>query len=150
MQNWMGLLLASKNNWKWPRNYFDNSAWKAYVVHRSIITTFWKVTRIEKSVFKKIQETNIVLSNCSFFLVFSLRFFCVHYFSSTLLVMIRTTKRQRTNKASNINKIIYCNYNIMTKSISDATLNFPKNYWICSYVGVIYSNCNIPDSFCFR
>ena len=83
------------------------------------------------------------------FSAFSLRFFCVHYFSSTLLVMIRTTKRQRTNKASNINKIIYCNYNIMTKSRSDATLNFPKNYWICSYVGVIYSTCNIRDSFCF-
>lgn len=150
MQNWMGLLLASKNNWKWPRNYFDNSAWKAYVVHRSIITTFWKVTRIENVCFQENSRNQYCAFKLQFFSCFFSAFFCVHYFSSTLLVMIRTTKRQRTNKASNINKIIYCNYNIMTKSISDATLNFPKNYWICSYVGVMYSNCNIPDSFCFR
>ena len=39
--------------------------------------------------------------------LFSLCFFCIHYFSFALLTIIRATQRQRIriNKASNINKI---------------------------------------------
>ena len=86
-----------------------------------------------------------------FSLFFSLCFFCVHYFSFAILTIIRTTNWQRAhiNKASNINKIINCNYEIMAKSRYDAILNFPKNYLISSYLGVTLSSCNIQDNFCF-
>ena len=84
-----------------------------------------------------------------FSLFFSLCFFCVHYFSFAILTIIRTTNWQRAhiNKASNINKIINCNYEIMAKSRYDAILNFPKNYLISSYLGVTLSSCNIQDNF---
>ena len=87
-----------------------------------------------------------------FSLLFSVYFFCVHYFSLALLTIIRTTKRQRThlNKDSNINKIIYF---VIMKSWQkwryDAILNFPKNCIISSYLGVTVSSCNIKDNFCF-
>ena len=96
---------------------------------------------------KKIQETNIVFSNWSFFLsFFSLCFFCVHYFSFALLTIIRTTKWQRTHitEASNINKIINCNYEIMAKMKIWRHIKFSKkNYLISSYLGVTLSSRNI-------
>ena len=90
-------------------------AWKTYVVRRSG-SEGWKgnYNKILESR-QKIQETNIVFSNLIFFLIFfSLCFFCIPYFSLVFLIIIRTTKRQKkhTNKASNINKAIYYNYEI--------------------------------------
>ena len=51
------------------------------------------------------------------FIVFSLCYFCVYRLSFALLTIIRTTKWQGKyiNKASNINKIINYNYDIMAK-----------------------------------
>ena len=60
-----------------------------------------------------------------FFLVFfSVCFLCVHFFTFTLLFIIRATKEQSThiNKASNINKIIYYNYGIISESRHEAIL----------------------------
>ena len=56
-----------------------------------------------------------------FLIVFSQCFFCVHYFSFALFTIIRTTKRQRIHisKASNSNKIINYNCEIMAKSRYD-------------------------------
>ena len=90
VQNWTSLLTASKNSWKWLKNCYDSSALKKY--------------RVLKLKF--------------FSLFFFLCFFGVHYFSFALLTIIRTTKWQRThiNKASNINKIINYDHEIMTKS----------------------------------
>ena len=69
---------------------------------------------------EKSQETNIIFSNWSFFLAFfSLCFFCIPYFSFTLLTITRVTKRQRKriNKASNINKVISFKLKLSSHSI---------------------------------
>ena len=66
-----------------------------------------------------------------FCIVVFLCFFCAHYCSFALLAIIKTAKWQRThiNKASNINKMINYNYEIMAKkSRYNAILNFLKNY----------------------
>ena len=87
-----------------------------YVVHcsgltvdKEIITkTLEGLKNFECYVSKKIQETNIRFSSWSFFLAFFLCFFCIHYFSFSLLTIIWETKRQSTRikTASNIDKII--------------------------------------------
>ena len=93
-------------------------AWKTYVVRGSgltfdkiIITKIWKFARTVNVMFLRKFERPISGFQSEVFslLFFSLCSFCVHYFSFSLLFIIRPgTKWQRTriNKASNINKII--------------------------------------------
>ena len=79
-------------------------AWKTYVVRGSDLTVDKVVItknlegckNCECYVSKKIQEINIKFSNWSFFLFFSLCFFCVHYFSLAHFTILRAAKRQRT------------------------------------------------------
>ena len=75
----------------------------------------------------------------AFFLIYFFSvFFCI---SIAVLTIIRTTKWQTAhiNKASNISKIINCNYDIMVKPRYDVILIFPKTYLIFSYLEVILS-----------
>ena len=136
-----------------------NGAWKTYIV-RCSGSEGWQGNynkilegrlNCECYVSKKIKETNVVFSNWNLLLVFFSLFLLRHYFLVALLNIIRTTKGQRThiNKAPNINKIIYHNYDIMAKWRCEAILNFLKNYFILSYLGVTLSTCNMRDSFCF-
>ena len=114
--------------------------------------TFWKVARIVNVTFLWKFKKPISCFKLKFFsLVFSLCFFCLHYFSFALLTITRTTTWQRThiNKGSNINKIINYSYEILAKSRYDAISSFPKNDLISRYLGVTLSICNIQDKFCF-
>ena len=91
---------------------------------------------------------------------FQIKVFFIVFFSVFLLcslLFIRNFDYHQNNKvedgsyhkASNINKIITYNYEIMAKLRYDAILNFLKNYLSSSYLGVILFSCNIKDNFCF-
>ena len=102
IQNWTSLLQASKNNWKWLKNCYDQSAFdkrspcvvQGLRVDKVITTEFWKVARIINVMFLRNSRNQYCVFKLKFLSLFiSLCFFCVHYFSFALLTIIRIIKR---------------------------------------------------------
>ena len=121
------------------RACFSSDGWQG-----NYNTKIWKVARIVNVMSLRKFKRPMSGFQIEVFCFFSLCFFCVHYFSFSLLTIIRAIKRQRTriNKASNISKII----TMPSWRNHDKRLYwiFSKKYLMWSYLVTVYT-CNIQD-----